>query len=141
MMVSKQQPVSFRLSSSLSELDRLSDQLTAIGAAWSLEGKTILQINLALDEVFTNVVNYGIEDEPGQSVRFSFYHRGDSIEIVVCDNGRAFDPTRAAAPDLNLPLDEQPIGGLGIFLIRQYTDSISYKRDGDRNILTLTKKI
>ena len=135
------QPITFCLCNSLAELDRLSKELDTIGELWELDGKTILQVNLALDEVFTNVVSYGIAGESGQQVTFSLYHRDDKIEIVVCDRGKPFDLTKAADPDLDLPLDQQSIGGLGIFLIRQYTDSITYKREAGKNILTLTKKI
>lgn len=140
-MGQKKQPITFCLSNSLAELDRLSEKLNFIGELWELDNKTVLQVNLALDEVFTNVVSYGITGESGQQVSFSLYHRGDTIEIVVCDRGKVFDLTMAANPDLDLPLDEQSIGGLGIFLIRQYTDSITYKREDGKNILTLTKKI
>ncbi len=140
-MHAEQQPVTFSLSSSLSELDRLSEKLDLIGEQWKLDGKTILQINLALDEVFTNVVSYGMEKDASQLITFSLEKRGEEIEIVVCDSGKAFDLTGAAAPDLGLPVDEQQIGGLGIFLIRQYTDKIDYKREKGKNILTLTKKI
>lgn len=137
----EQQPITFSLQNSLAELDRLSEMLEMIGERWKLPAKITLQINLALDELFTNVVSYGLEDETNQKINFTLVHQGDAISIVVSDKGRQFDPTQAVDPDLELPLDEQQIGGLGIFLMRQYTDKIDYKREKGQNIITLTKTI
>ena len=133
--------INFSLQNSLSELDRLSEKLCTVGNQWDIPGKAILQINLVLDELFTNVVSYGLENDPDQDIDFSLSHQGDEIKIVVSDGGREFDPTQAPDPNLDLPLDDQPIGGLGIFLMRQYADTIEYRRDSGRNIVTLTKKI
>lgn len=140
-MGTSQNPITFSLQSSVSELDELSQKIRAIGEQWKLDKKTILQVNLALDEIFTNVVSYGIQSDSSQCIDFSFVYRDNEIEIVICDRGKPFDPTQAAEPDIGLPLDEQHIGGLGIFLIRQYTDTITYERVNGKNILTLTKKI
>lgn len=140
-MGTSQNPITFSLKNSLSELDDLSEKIRKIGGQWQLDKKTVLQINLALDEIFTNVVSYGNQSDSSQCIDFSFVCRENEIEIVICDRGKPFDPTQAAEPDIGLPLDEQHVGGLGIFLIRQYTDTISYKRVDGKNILTLTKKI
>jgi anti-sigma regulatory factor (Ser/Thr protein kinase) len=140
-MIMATQKITFSLSNSLSELERLSERLSLIGERWSLPGKIILQLNLALDELFTNVVSYGLENESDQEVHFTIARREDEIEIIVSDGGRRFDPTQPPDPDLNLSLDDQPVGGLGIFLMRQYTDNIEYRRENEKNIVTLTKKI
>jgi len=135
------QQTSFTLKNSLSELNRLSDILEQVKVEWQLTGKFILQLNLVLDELFTNVVSYGSIGGPEEQVRFTLKRRGDAIEIVMCDRGTAFDPTVAKKPKRDCALAETPDGGLGIFLVHQYTDSISYRRAEDKNILTLTKKI
>ena len=140
-LISGDKQITFSLAGSLSELDRLSDKLKMVGDQWSLNEKTVLQMNLALDELFTNVVSYGIDDQAEQQISFMLDNCGDEIKIVVTDSGRPFDPTRAPDPALDLPLDKQPVGGLGIFLMRQYTDKIEYRRENEKNIVTLTKKI
>jgi anti-sigma regulatory factor (Ser/Thr protein kinase) len=140
-LISGDKKITFSLAGSLSELDRLSDKLKMVGDQWNLNEKTVLQMNLALDELFTNVVSYGIDSQGHQQISFSLDHCGEKIIIVVTDNGKPFDPTRAPDPDLDLPLDKQPVGGLGIFLMRQYTDEIEYRRENEKNIVTLTKKI
>lgn len=138
---SGEKQITFSLAGSLSELDRLSDMLRMVGERWNLSDKAVLQMNLALDELFTNVVSYGLDDQVHKEVSFSLDYCDGVIKIVVTDRGRPFDPTNAPDPDRNQPLEKQPIGGLGIFLIRQYTDKIEYRRENEKNIVTLTKKI
>ena len=140
-MSPEHQPITFNLTSSITELDRLSEKMSWVGEQWDLSGKTVLQINLALDELFTNVVSYGLEEASGHQITFTLSNHGNEIRIVVTDSGKAFDPTQAPDPILEAPLEDQQVGGLGIFLIRQYTDHIDYKRAGGKNITTLVKKI
>ena len=63
------------------------------------------------------------------------------ISPALTDNGAAFDPTATAPADITLAVDERPIGGLGIFLVRQLMDSINYERIDGKNVLTLRKEI
>jgi sigma-B regulation protein RsbU (phosphoserine phosphatase) len=63
------------------------------------------------------------------------------LKIIISDSGVAFDPTQKAEADITLTAEERPIGGLGIFLVRQIMDNVSYRRQDGRNILTLTKKL
>ena len=66
---------------------------------------------------------------------------GQNLTFIICDSGIPFDPTRKAEIDTNIPLEERPIGGLGIHLVRQIMDTIQYERIDDKNRLTLIKKI
>lgn len=140
-MTGQHQPITFILENSLSELNRLSEMLDKIGEQWQLPGKALLQLNLVLDELFTNVVSYGFEKESTHQVRFTIQFHADEVQITMCDDGKPFDPTLPANPDFKLPIEDKEIGGLGIFLIRQYTDEVDYKREHEQNIVTLTKKI
>ena len=66
---------------------------------------------------------------------------GDELTIRVEDDGRAFDPLQAPPPDLDLPLEERPVGGLGIHIVRSVMDAVEYQRRGGRNVLTMRKTI
>jgi len=134
-------PITFSLETTLTELDRLSGELERMGEVWDLAPAVILQLNLALDELFTNVVDYGIEPGDRSQVDFTIQLRNNQLEIIICDEGKPFDPTISVDPDLTIPPMDKKIGGLGIFLVRQYTDSIDYRRDNGKNIITLTKTI
>lgn len=140
-MATNHQQTSFILKNSLSELDRLNGILEEIKEEWQLTEKFILQLNLVLDELFTNVVSYGYVGGSENQIRITLKRIDNEMEITMCDSGRPFDPTLAKKPKLDCSLDETSDGGLGIFLVHHYTDAIDYKRSEDKNILTLTKKI
>ena len=63
------------------------------------------------------------------------------MTLTLADRGKEFDPTRREDPDLSLPAEERPIGGLGIFLIKQLMDSVEYRREGGENLLILKKRL
>lgn len=133
--------VSFSLRNHLSELDRLSEQIELIGQQWTLPGKSVLQINLVLEELFTNTVNYGFDDDLEHTIDISLDYDGQRMQITIIDDGNPFDINQAEDPDLNIPLDQKDVGGLGILLVRQFVDGISYARDKNTNIIMLTKNI
>ena len=64
-----------------------------------------------------------------------------TLSMEIADNGIAFDPLQLPAPDLHAEIDDRPIGGLGIFLVRELMDSVTYRRDGDWNRLMVTKTL
>ena len=99
------------------------------------------RINLVLEEAVSNVIKHGYEPGADGSVDIEAKVGKDSLEFTLTDTGVPFDPTEAPMPDTNLGVEERPIGGLGVYLIRTIMDSVSYRREGGRNILTLTKRI
>jgi serine/threonine-protein kinase RsbW len=132
--------ISFTLGNSISELDKLSAELESVGRRWQLAPKIVLQLNLVLDELFTNVVSYGFDNNSAQQVDLTLKLSDDHIQATMVDSGRPFDPTKPPDPELDLPLEEQDIGGLGIFLARKYVNDLQYRREGEKNIITLVKK-
>lgn len=132
--------VRFSLDNSIKELDKLSNELESAGRRWQLAPKIVLQLNLALDELFTNVVSYGFDKDSAQQVDMTLELFSDRICATMVDSGRPFDPTKPLDPELGLPLEEKDIGGLGIFLARQYVDDLQYRREGEQNIIILVKK-
>ena len=99
-------------------------------------------MNLALDEVVTNVIRYAHDDDGRQHqivVRLALEQ--DVLTAQVEDEGRAFNPVEAPAPDIGASIDERPIGGLGIHLVRSVMNSVEYRREDGRNVLTMKKKL
>lgn len=92
---------------------------------------------LLLEEVLANIINHGFDDSQRHSIIFSIYHKPCQTVFRFQDDGKPFDPTQRSLPLLGLPAQDAPIGGLGIPLVRQLTDSIRYQRSGKYNILTL----
>lgn len=92
---------------------------------------------LLLEEVLANIINHGFDDSQRHYIIFSIYHKPCQTVFRFQDDGKPFDPTQRSLPLLGLPAQDAPIGGLGIPLVRQLTDSIRYQRSGKYNILTL----
>jgi len=94
---------------------------------------------MALDEALTNVVLYAYPAEHRGTVRISFRRDGNSITAEITDQGKPFDPTAHPEPDTNLPIEQRPIGGLGIHMMRKLLTKISYSREQDENHFILTQ--
>lgn len=139
-MSPRHKPVRFALNNDLCELDRLAQMLDMIKKKWRLTDKLIIQLNLVLDELFTNIVSYGYAEGAKEQITFILDLEDDEVRVTIHDSGKPFDPTIPESPVLDIPLGDKHVGGLGIFLARQYTDTFDYRREGNKNIVTLTKK-
>ncbi len=133
--------ISFKLSNHLSELDTLREKLEQFGTRLGIPEKTIFEVNLIIDELFSNIVSCGFRDNGIHWVTINISHQEDALHIRVEDDGVPFNPKATQKPDLECPMEERRIGGLGIHLVTELSDKISYYREGDRNILVLEKKI
>lgn len=91
----------------------------------------------ALDEILSNVVRHGYQDRPG-TIDVALAGEPGIVLVDVADDGPAFDPLAAPAPDTSAPLDERKVGGLGIALVRALADDVRYERRAGRNHLSMT---
>jgi serine/threonine-protein kinase RsbW len=133
--------VSVQLRNTLSELDRLRQLVTEFGERHHLPPKVLFALNLALEEVVTNVIFYAYEDEAEHHIfiRLSIW-KGEVVAEVE-DDGRPFNPLEVPRPDLESPLEERPIGGLGLHLVRNLMDEVQYRRHNDRNLFLIRKSV
>ena len=106
-----------------------------------IEPSLAMSINLALEEAVTNVIMYAYPKDVDEVLELDAIIRPGSIEFVVTDKGEAFDPTAAPVADISLDVNDRPIGGLGIYLVRNIMDTVRYERKDGRNILTMIKNI
>lgn len=125
----------------LAEIGRIAELIEGFCADNGLGEGLSHAINLSLDELLTNTISYGYEDETRHLIRIDIAYAGNRVTVTVRDDARAFDPTEAAEPDLDAALDDRPIGGLGIHIVRVMMDDIRYDRIDGHNQLTLTKLI
>lgn len=91
---------------------------------------------LVLEEIVTNVIKYAYEDTAPHEILLEVRLSSGHVVIQVSDDGRDFNPLAVQLPDLEQPLEERPIGGLGVHLVRNLAESVEYQRAGGRNILT-----
>jgi serine/threonine-protein kinase RsbW len=95
-------------------------------------------LQLAVEEACANVIEHAYEAKGG-ALRITFATRGPDVILTVIDQGPPFDPTSVAAPDLNLPLEERRIGGLGIHLIKRLMDELDYTTTERGNVVRMVK--
>jgi serine/threonine-protein kinase RsbW len=124
----------------INELSRIEVFLPELADEWGLPQSLILSVNLVLEEVFTNIVSYGYNDKNNHIISIEFEKESDELKISVIDDGIAYDPTLKEDPDITLSAADRPVGGLGIYLIKQIMDKVEYKRIGEKNHLILTKR-
>ncbi|MBR0174698.1 MAG: SpoIIE family protein phosphatase [Bacteroidales bacterium] len=123
------------------QVSRIQDWLEAISPELGIDEMLIPGINLALEEAVTNVINYAYPKGTYGSIELDASLEGNELKFVLSDSGKEFDPTLRPEADINAGVEDRPIGGLGIHLVRQIMDSVSYERKEGMNILTMTKNI
>jgi len=120
-------------------------QLTAfLQQFWSsaeLPPAEVLAFELALEEVFMNVVMHGTTAGALRLVEVSLALTGDGLTMTVEDDGPGFDPLSVPTPDVTVSLADRRVGGLGVLLVRQMMDAVSYARVAGRNQLRMTKHL
>jgi len=125
----------------VAELERLNQFLAAFWASNELPEDAIFDFNLALEEVFANVVLYGFQDGGEHEVDIALESQNGMVSLTVEDEGVPFNPLDAPDVDVTASLEDRPIGGLGILLVRKLMDGIEYAREGNRNRLVMTKRV
>ena len=123
------------------QVSRIQDWLEAISPELGIDEMLIPGINLALEEAVTNVINYAYPKGTYGSIELDASLEGNELKFILSDSGKEFDPTLRPEADINAGVEDRPIGGLGIHLVRQIMDSVSYERKEGMNILTMTKNI
>ena len=102
---------------------------------------TVVQMDIAVDEIMGNIVRYAYDEEGGVvTVLFKADATAKELILTFIDGGKPFNPTEIEDPDTTLGLDERVPGGLGIFLVRQETDTMPYEYVDECNKLTIVKQ-
>lgn len=107
-----------------------------------MEADEAARILILLEELLTNLMKYGHpdRDEPGRAeIALSF--SGSRLEIEFIDDGCAFDPLAAPPPNLDEPLEDRQVGGLGLHILRSLTEEARYERRNDRNVIRLVRNV
>jgi anti-sigma regulatory factor (Ser/Thr protein kinase) len=132
---------SLLVSNKIDELSKVAQFIEELGVSWSLPDSLTANLNLVLEEAISNTILYGYEDTDIHTIEIIFNKSESQISITIKDDGLEFDPTKKGDPDTSLTAEERPIGGLGIFLIKQLMDKVQYLREEKINCLILTKNI
>ena len=132
---------SLTLPNDIETIPQLNEFIDTVAEEIGLDMSLTMSLNLAIEEAVVNVMEYAYPEGEQGNVDIEVSADERWLTFIISDNGIPFDPTTQEDADTTLSADERPIGGLGIFLVRQLMDSINYQRENGKNILTLSKKM
>jgi anti-sigma regulatory factor (Ser/Thr protein kinase) len=124
----------------LAAVERLGEWIEEFCGLHGLSTATQCELNLALEEIVMNVIEYGRPENPQGAIRLSLTLGDGEIVATVADRGAPFNPLLAPEPDLSTDLEHRGVGGLGIHLARRLVSSMEYERREGENYLTLRKR-
>lgn len=133
--------MTLNIHNNIAEISQLAPFLDEVAEAYGIAPDVSFKLNLALDEALANSISYAYPEGTEGNITLEAGMDGDELLFHLIDQGTPFDPTKEGDVDITLSVEERPIGGLGIFLIKQMMDSVTYKRVDNKNILELRKKI
>lgn len=118
--------------------DFVNEQLEAVGCPM----KTLMQIDVAVEEIFVNIAHYAYENGVGNArILVRTNSENNTAVITFIDRGIPYDPLAKEDPDVTLPAEERKIGGLGIFMVKKSMDDVRYEYTDGQNIFTVEKKL
>lgn len=124
----------------IDELGAIQDAIGSISEQSDWPPELTFQIELILEELCINVINYG-EVDGTRPIKVEIESRSDLIKIEISDNGKAFDPTKdATTPNQLTSIEDSSVGGWGVHLAQTFSDEMRYERIDDTNCLTLVKR-
>ncbi len=123
----------------LREIGAAAEKVDAFCEAQGIAAPVAYAVNLSIDEILTNTISYGYDDDAEHRIDLTFRVEGESLVVTIVDDGRPFDSSTERAPDFDATIEERALGGLGLFLVQQMMDEMTYERSDDRNVITLRK--
>lgn len=129
------------LPNDIETIPQLNEFIDCFAEECGLDMSVSMALNLALEEAVVNSMSYAYPQGIQGEVSIEASCDSQQVVFTIRDSGTPFDPTTQADVDTSLTAEERPIGGLGIHLVRQIMDTVSYQRTDGQNILTLTKRL
>ena len=126
----------------VSEIAGVADRIDEFCDAREIGPKITYALNLSIDEVLTNTINYGYDDDEPHRIEIALRKEADRLVVVIEDDSREFDPSGPPPEvDFDATLEDRAVGGLGLFLVHELMDRVDYRRADGRNFVTLTKSL
>ncbi len=127
------------LKNAISEILVVSNTVKEFCEENSLSGEITHDIHLALEEIFSNIVFYGFQDQDEHQIAISFSLKDNTLILEIKDDGIPFNPLESKTLDLEIPIEERERGGMGIHIASELMDEIEYFRKQNKNILVMKK--
>lgn len=132
------------LTNDLRKIARVAARVDEYCSARGVGPETVYAINLAVDELLTNTISHGYDDDEPHRIEVILRLEGKVVVVAIVDDSAPFDPTELREPDINALVDGEEMGGpgmdgLGLLLVNRTMDGVEYRRRGGCNVVTLTK--
>ncbi len=129
-----------KIASRLDNLDQIPCVVEDLGRAEAWSPELTFRVNFALEELGLNIIQHSGVDDLSE-IELTVTSAPDAVTIEITDDGQPFNPLEdAPVPDVSAPLEDRPVGGLGVFLVRSMMDDLRYQRELGRNHLTLVSR-
>lgn len=125
----------------LSELEKVGQFIEEIGNELGLSMEMIMNLNLVMEEMVVNVIDYAYPEGKEADIELLAKSDGKELTFVLSDQGREFDPTAKEDNDMSENPAERQLGGMGIFIVKNIMNKVTYQRLDGKNLLTMTKGI
>jgi len=138
-MTSNDNVLEIAITNDLGEIAGAAAKVDVFCEEHALSPEIVHAVNLSVDEILTNTISYGYEDDETHRIEITMRRQGAALIIAIVDDSAPFDLSQTPEADIDAPLDEREVGGLGLFLVHQMMDNVEYERVDGRNVVTLTK--
>jgi serine/threonine-protein kinase RsbW len=130
-----------RIKNQVKELEHVARFVEEIGEELGLDMEMQMNLNLVMEEMVSNVIFYAYPRETDATIELMAESDGKELTFVLSDQGRAFDPTLKEDADMNINPAERDLGGMGIFIVKNIMNQVTYQRLEGKNLLTMKKEI
>ena len=125
----------------MEELARVNLFIEEICEELGLDMELQMNLNLVIEEMVVNVISYAYPEGTEANIELKAESNGKELTFVLSDRGREFDPTLSESPDMNVNPAERELGGMGIYIVKNIMNEVTYQRLEGKNLLTMKKDI
>lgn len=125
----------------LEHLPNICEAVTGAARECGMDERCVWKLEVSMDEACTNIVSYGYKENPNGKIWVKWNCTDEFFTITIEDEGVEFDQTKPTSPDFDKKLCDRKPGGLGRYIMREFMDHLEYKRENNRNMVTLTKRL
>ena len=130
-----------RIKNQTAELEKVNHFIEEISEELGLSMELTMNLNLVMEEMVVNVISYAYSEGTDAEIELLAMSDGKELTLVLSDQGREFDPTMMETSDMSVNPAEREIGGMGIFIVKNIMNKVTYQRLEGKNLLTMTKNI
>lgn len=141
MTVEGESELTLTLKNDIAEIEGINRAFNGFAVQHGVHEKDQRRINVCLDELLSNIIQHGYCDEDEHVIDVHIRLLDGELAVTIVDDAKPFNPFQNAPPDTGLSVEERPIGGLGVHLVRSFMDTVSYERHGENNVVTLHKHL